>query len=373
MDFTPLIKYLNNLVARVHFKTLLSNRKGAPVNPATEEGQAKLEAAMKAAQTSADEIAKSMAAIFQGVSMMKGEQGDKPTDDELLGLIKPLIPAPVKGDDGKTPTKSELVGLIKPLIPAPIPGDAGHTPTNDELLRLIQPLIPVAIHGHTPTEEELAAIIRPLIPVVVDGQMPQHEWDKSKTRFRFETAPGEWGEWSHPLPTDNLYKSGGGASYLSKLRDVYIPRPTDGQVLTYDSTTQRWVAETVASGSVSDDAYGVGWNGDTTTAPSKNAVYDKIETLAAGGITRTVVVTSGSATMGSTAATDYAYFVAGAHTMSLPTAVGNTNRYTVKNNHSVNITIDTAGAENIEGAASISIAPQASVDIQSDGTNWYVI
>ena len=31
--------------------------------------------------------------------------------------------------------------------------------------------------------------------------------------------------------------------------------------------------------SVSDTVYGAGWNGDTTTAPSKNAVYDKIETL----------------------------------------------------------------------------------------------
>jgi hypothetical protein len=33
---------------------------------------------------------------------------------------------------------------------------------------------------------------------------------------------------------------------------------------------------------VDDTAYGVGWDGDTTTAPSKNAVYDKIETLGGG-------------------------------------------------------------------------------------------
>lgn len=91
------------------------------------------------------------------------------------------------------------------------------------------------------------------------------------------------------------------------------------------------------------------------------------------GITRTVVVTSGSATMGSTASTDYAYFVAGAHTMSLPAASGNTNRYSVKNNHSANITVDTAGAETVEGAASISIAPEESVDLMSNGTNWFVI
>ncbi|MBA7646730.1 hypothetical protein ES703_54496 [subsurface metagenome] len=30
---------------------------------------------------------------------------------------------------------------------------------------------------------------------------------------------------------------------------------------------------------VEDDAYGAGWDGDTTHAPSQNAVYDKIEAL----------------------------------------------------------------------------------------------
>jgi hypothetical protein len=121
---------------------------------------------------------------------------------------------------------------------------------------------------------------------------------------------------------------------------------------------------------VPDEAYGVGWNG-SLEVPTKNALYDKIETLT--GITRSVVVTSGSATMGSAASTDYVYMVAGAHTMSLPAASGNTNRYTVKNNHSANITIDTVGAETVEGAASISIAPEESVDIISDGTNFRII
>ena len=54
------------------------------------------------------------------------------------------------------------------------------------------------------------------------------------------------------------------------------------------------------------------------------------------GITRTIVVTSGSIGAGSTASTDYVYLVAGAHTITMPTAVGNTNRYTIKNNDSTN-------------------------------------
>ena len=38
-----------------------------------------------------------------------------------------------------------------------------------------------------------------------------------------------------------------------------------------------------AASIISDDAYGAGWNGVTTIAPSKNAVYDKIQTIGGGG------------------------------------------------------------------------------------------
>jgi hypothetical protein len=125
---------------------------------------------------------------------------------------------------------------------------------------------------------------------------------------------------------------------------------------------------------VPDEAYdATAWNG-SLEVPTKNAVRDKIESLSAGsGISRTIVVTSGSATMGSAASTDYVYFIAGAHTMSLPAASGNTNQYTVKNNHSANVTIDTAGAETVEGAASISIAPEEAVVFFSDNTNWWIV
>lgn len=124
---------------------------------------------------------------------------------------------------------------------------------------------------------------------------------------------------------------------------------------------------------VEDEAYGAGWNG-SLEVPTKNALYDKIETLGGGsGITRTITVTSGSGTMGSTASVDYVYLVAGAHTMTLPTAVSNTNRYTIKNNHSAAITVDTTSSQTIDGTTSIQIAPEDAVDIISNNTNWCVI
>lgn len=48
----------------------------------------------------------------------------------------------------------------------------------------------------------------------------------------------------------------------------------------------------VNNGAVSDAAYGNGWNGDTETAPSKNAVFDKIETISSGGGSVTINTTS---------------------------------------------------------------------------------
>jgi hypothetical protein len=50
------------------------------------------------------------------------------------------------------------------------------------------------------------------------------------------------------------------------------------------------VAAPLTSSSISDTVYGAGWNGVTTIAPSKNAIYDKIETL--GTVSSVSVVTA---------------------------------------------------------------------------------
>lgn len=88
---------------------------------------------------------------------------------------------------------------------------------------------------------------------------------------------------------------------------------------------------------------------------------------------RLTSVTAGNFTAGADALTDYVYLVAGLHTGTLPTAVGNKNVYTIKNNHSANVTLGTTAAELVEGAATISIPPANSVDIVSNGSNWFVV
>lgn len=93
-----------------------------------------------------------------------------------------------------------------------------------------------------------------------------------------------------------------------------------------------------------------------------------------GGISRAVITTSGNYGLGSASSTDYVYLVSGNHTGTLPAASGAQNRYTVKNNHTTNVTVQRGGSDTIDGATSISIAPQASVDLINNGsTSWNVI
>jgi len=56
--------------------------------------------------------------------------------------------------------------------------------------------------------------------------------------------------------------------------------PTNAKRIDNDGKMYYWNGTAwVAISTVSDTAYGVGWNGETAVAPSQNAVYDKIEAL----------------------------------------------------------------------------------------------
>jgi len=97
---------------------------------------------------------------------------DKPKS-KLIKRVKLIDPngkdgyTPIKGVDyfdGETPTDEQLIKLIRPLIPQVKDGIDGKTPTVDELLALIKPLIPEVKNGETPSDERLIALITPLIP-----------------------------------------------------------------------------------------------------------------------------------------------------------------------------------------------------------------
>lgn len=79
-----------------------------------------------------------------------------------------------------------------------------------------------------------------------------------------------------------------------------------GDTSTYDATRAWVISQNYGAATISNDAYAGSWDGVTTQAPSKNAVYDKIETMgsAAGDISGVTAgfglsggATSGNATL----------------------------------------------------------------------------
>lgn len=91
------------------------------------------------------------------------------------------------------------------------------------------------------------------------------------------------------------------------------------------------------------------------------------------GIVRLITSISGNTNAGAASTTDYVYLVSGTTTLTLPTAVGNTNLYTVKNVGVGTVTINTTSAQTIDGSATIVMPIQyTSVDLVSDTANWSV-
>lgn len=92
---------------------------------------------------------------------------------------------------------------------------------------------------------------------------------------------------------------------------------------------------------------------------------------------RTVVTVTGTYVALVTDDTILADATAGAFTITLPTAVGNTGKtYFVKkiDSTSSNVTLDGAGSETIDGSATRVISLQyEAFTIQSDGSVWWIL
>lgn len=109
-----------------------------------------------------------------------------------------------------------------------------------------------------------------------------------------------------------------------------------------------------------------------TSDASGNATW-QTPASSGSGITRTVATVTATVTLGATALTDYVTFIGASGVVTLPTAVGNTNRYTLKNIDSSNKTVSTTSAQTIDGSTTITLTPNTSVDVVSDNANWRVI
>ncbi len=136
---------------------------------------------------------------------------------------------------------------------------------------------------------------------------------------------------------------GGNPSVLSKYTDLNI-KPGSGITLSYSNNeTTKYLDLTIAA------------------------------TAGAGGITREVNKISVSSVVGSVIGIDYVTICDEGVGITLPTAVGNENLYTVKNVATSSVLIIGDGAETIDDDATLILSTQyTSVDLISDGANWKI-
>ena len=94
------------------------------------------------------------------------------------------------------------------------------------------------------------------------------------------------------------------------------------------------------------------------------------------GFTRSINVITSSTTAGGTASVDYVYIgnTSGNINLTLPTAVSNANRYTVKNSNIGILTVLTTSSQTIDGVTGYNLSKQfQAIDLLSDNSNWVVV
>ena len=92
------------------------------------------------------------------------------------------------------------------------------------------------------------------------------------------------------------------------------------------------------------------------------------------GYDNIVVSVSTNTTAASVMNVNYIYLVSGTTTITLPTAVGNLNQYTIKNVGTNVVTIATTSSQTIDGSTTASLPVMyTSLTLVSDGANWNII
>lgn len=88
-----------------------------------------------------------------------------------------------------------------------------------------------------------------------------------------------------------------------------------------------------------------------------------------GGITRSVSVLSVSSTLADDASTDYTFFTNVGVVLTLPTAISNTNRYSIKNMSASSVLVSASAGQDIDGATTALLTRQyEAIDLMSNGS-----
>jgi len=319
--------------------------------------------------------------IAEAIRFQKGDPGVDADEERVIQAVIPQVLAQIRlpkdGEPGKDSDVEEVITKLLPLVMAEMPKpDKPKEIDIPALISKIMARIRIPKDGEPGKNGKPGKNGSPDSPEEIKDKLQSLKGDNRLDARAIKNLPRSLGG-----------SSVGGVSRLQDLSDVTLSSPTNNQSLTYDSASGKWVNETVSGGSgghiIQDEGTSltaranINFVGDGVTVTDDSGNDATIVTISAAapgsGITRTVTVSSGNFTAGSSASVDYEYLIAGAHTTTLPTAVGNSNKYTFKNNHSANVTINPAGGQTIDGAATLQLGPEEAIDLTSDNTsNWNI-
>jgi len=94
--------------------------------------------------------------------------------------------------------------------------------------------------------------------------------------------------------------------------------------------------------------------------------------VAGGGNISTQVSTSVNTPGLANPRTNYTYICTAVLTFTLPTAIGNTGVYTIKNTSAGIVTLSTTSAQTIDGSAPGTIAAGGCLEVFSNNSNWLI-
>lgn len=135
---------------------------------------------------------------------------------------------------------------------------------------------------------------------------------------------------------------GGNTSVLSRYTDINI-KPGSNVTLTYsNNNTSKYLDLTIAA-------------------------------TGGAGTSRSISTVTVSSVLADTAATDIVVLANGGIKLTLPTAVANTNLYTIKNIGTSSVLVNTTGGQTIDSDPTVLMPVQyTAVDLISDNTNWHI-
>jgi hypothetical protein len=119
----------------------------------------------------------------------------------------------------------------------------------------------------------------------------------------------------------------------------------------------------------------VGISAGTGISITQSGTTYTIASTVSSGISRSIINVTGATTAGSASSVDYVYNgTSGPYAITMPTAVSNTNRYTIKNSGTGAISIYTTSSQTIDGITFYNLNKQYSaIDLMSNGSNWFIV